>query len=63
MDQTAPAQALKTGKEIFQQNITETLRSVFIAENLNENLTGPKLQYIHGLTMLWFPLKADVQIK
>lgn len=32
MDQAAPAPALKTEEEIFQENITETLRSVFIAE-------------------------------
>lgn len=56
--------SLKTRGETCQQNITETLRSVFIPpENLHENLTGLKLQYFHGLTMLLFPLKSDVQTK
>ena len=63
MDQTDPTPALKTGKEIFQENITETLRSVFITENLHENPAGLKLQCFHGLTMLLPPLKSDVQTK
>lgn len=62
MDQTAPARAFKTGKEI-QLNITEPLRSVFITLNVHETLAGTRDPVFHSLTMLLFPLKSDAQTK